>query len=226
MWNIIYHSKVDSSCSSSAATLEHALIYTQTCTHPHARLLLSLATFIQKWQNIIFLPYKLSWFWRFHCSIISRVLQYTSNLWIPHSLLKKKKKTMNPLLTWNLLYLIYLQILVQHIKAILPGLKSRISSALVSVAKEHASYGEITESKACLILSRDSVKLGWDHCSINWIFIACYEVVNFVLGITANYKFVFYSSSVKCWMSFLFFGHCLVFINCTFIFTWLAASVG
>nr|DAD40905.1 TPA_asm: hypothetical protein HUJ06_015228 [Nelumbo nucifera] len=40
------------------------------------------------------------------------------------------------------------QILVQHIKAVLPGLKSRISSALVSVAKEHASYGEITESKA------------------------------------------------------------------------------
>ncbi|TXG54047.1 hypothetical protein EZV62_019303 [Acer yangbiense] len=42
------------------------------------------------------------------------------------------------------------QILVQHIKAILPGLKSRISTALVSVAKEHASYGEITESKAHL----------------------------------------------------------------------------
>ncbi|XP_047315162.1 dynamin-related protein 3A-like [Impatiens glandulifera] len=40
------------------------------------------------------------------------------------------------------------QILVQHIKSVLPGLKSRISSALVSVAKEHASYGEITESKA------------------------------------------------------------------------------
>ncbi|EXC32997.1 Dynamin-related protein 3A [Morus notabilis] len=40
------------------------------------------------------------------------------------------------------------QILVQHIKAVLPGLKSRISSALVSVAKEHASYGEITENKA------------------------------------------------------------------------------
>ncbi|XP_022988688.1 dynamin-related protein 3A-like [Cucurbita maxima] len=40
------------------------------------------------------------------------------------------------------------QILVQHIKAILPGLKSRISSALVSAAKEHASYGDITESKA------------------------------------------------------------------------------
>ncbi|KAI8554785.1 hypothetical protein RHMOL_Rhmol05G0123900 [Rhododendron molle] len=44
------------------------------------------------------------------------------------------------------------QILVQHIKAILPGLKSRISAALVSVAKEHTSYGEITESKACPIL--------------------------------------------------------------------------
>ncbi|XP_058190237.1 dynamin-related protein 3A-like [Rhododendron vialii] len=40
------------------------------------------------------------------------------------------------------------QILVQHIKTLLPGLKSRISTALVSVAKEHASYGEITESKA------------------------------------------------------------------------------
>ncbi|KAK6776128.1 hypothetical protein RDI58_027129 [Solanum bulbocastanum] len=40
------------------------------------------------------------------------------------------------------------QILVQHIRTVLPGLKSRISAALVSVAKEHASYGEITESKA------------------------------------------------------------------------------
>lgn len=40
------------------------------------------------------------------------------------------------------------QILIQHIKTVLPGLKARISSALVSVAKEHANYGEITESKA------------------------------------------------------------------------------
>ncbi|CAN4107893.1 unnamed protein product [Withania somnifera] len=40
------------------------------------------------------------------------------------------------------------QILVQHIKKLLPGLKARISAGLVSVAKEHASYGEITESKA------------------------------------------------------------------------------
>ncbi|KAL8541774.1 hypothetical protein ACS0TY_002870 [Phlomoides rotata] len=40
------------------------------------------------------------------------------------------------------------QILVQHIKTVLPGLKSQISAALVSVSKEHASYGEITESKA------------------------------------------------------------------------------
>lgn len=46
----------------------------------------------------------------------------------------------------------YLQILVQHIKAVLPGLKSRISSTLVTVAKEHASYGEITESKVRLLL--------------------------------------------------------------------------
>ncbi|GAB2268019.1 Dynamin- protein 3A [Dionaea muscipula] len=40
------------------------------------------------------------------------------------------------------------QILVQHIKAVLPGLKAQISAQLVSVAKEHASYGEIVESKA------------------------------------------------------------------------------
>ena len=177
-------------------TPKHACTHTLLCSY----------LLLRSYRNgriLFFQPYKLSWFWCFHCSIISRMLQYTYNLWIPHSLFKKKK-TMNPLLTWNLLYLIYLQILVQHIKAILPGLKSRISSALVSVAKEHASYGEITESKACLILSRDCVKLGWDHCSINWIFIACYEVVNFVLGITADYKFVFYSSSVECWMSVLF----------------------
>ncbi|XP_048619288.1 dynamin-related protein 3A-like isoform X1 [Brassica napus] len=40
------------------------------------------------------------------------------------------------------------QILVQHIKALLPDLKSRISNALVATAKEHQSYGEITESRA------------------------------------------------------------------------------
>ncbi|XP_010527015.1 PREDICTED: dynamin-related protein 3A-like isoform X2 [Tarenaya hassleriana] len=40
------------------------------------------------------------------------------------------------------------QILVQHIKTLLPDLKSHISNALVATAKEHQSYGEITESKA------------------------------------------------------------------------------
>ncbi|KAG9440179.1 hypothetical protein H6P81_020344 [Aristolochia fimbriata] len=40
------------------------------------------------------------------------------------------------------------QILVQHIRAVLPGLKARISAQLVVAAKEHAAYGEITESKA------------------------------------------------------------------------------
>lgn len=43
-----------------------------------------------------------------------------------------------------------LQILVQHIKKVLPGLKARISAQLVAVAKEHASYGEITESKVVI----------------------------------------------------------------------------
>ncbi|XP_059653227.1 dynamin-related protein 3A-like [Cornus florida] len=40
------------------------------------------------------------------------------------------------------------QILVQHIKNILPEVRARINNALSSVAKEYASYGEITESKA------------------------------------------------------------------------------
>ncbi|WOL03720.1 dynamin-related protein 3A [Canna indica] len=40
------------------------------------------------------------------------------------------------------------QILVQHIKNVLPGLKSRINGQLVSVAKEHAAFGDVAESKA------------------------------------------------------------------------------
>eukprot|EP00268_Persea_americana_P031583 TRINITY_DN3078_c0_g1_i7.p1 TRINITY_DN3078_c0_g1~~TRINITY_DN3078_c0_g1_i7.p1 ORF type:complete len:827 (-),score=172.30 TRINITY_DN3078_c0_g1_i7:227-2707(-) len=40
------------------------------------------------------------------------------------------------------------QILVQHIRIVLPGLKARINAQLVAVAKEHATYGDITESKA------------------------------------------------------------------------------
>ena len=46
----------------------------------------------------------------------------------------------------------FLQILVQHVKTVLLGLKIRISIALVSVAKERASYGEITESKVYFLL--------------------------------------------------------------------------
>ncbi|KAL1224840.1 Dynamin-related protein 3B [Cardamine amara subsp. amara] len=40
------------------------------------------------------------------------------------------------------------QVLVQHIKALLPNLKSRISNALFATAKEYESYGEIKESRA------------------------------------------------------------------------------
>ncbi|XP_019445590.1 PREDICTED: dynamin-related protein 3A-like isoform X2 [Lupinus angustifolius] len=40
------------------------------------------------------------------------------------------------------------QILAQHIKALLPGLRARINTSLVALAKEHGTYGEITESKA------------------------------------------------------------------------------
>ncbi|KAL0449221.1 UNVERIFIED_CONTAM: Rhodanese-like domain-containing protein 6, partial [Sesamum latifolium] len=46
-----------------------------------------------------------------------------------------------------------ISILVQHFKTLIPGLKTRISAALVSGAKEHASYGENTESKAAASMS-------------------------------------------------------------------------
>nr|AAM61220.1 dynamin-like protein [Arabidopsis thaliana] len=41
------------------------------------------------------------------------------------------------------------QVLVQHIKALLPSLKSRINNALFATAKEYESYGDITESRVC-----------------------------------------------------------------------------
>ncbi|XP_073356004.1 dynamin-related protein 3B isoform X3 [Aegilops tauschii subsp. strangulata] len=40
------------------------------------------------------------------------------------------------------------QILVQHIRTILPGLKSHISSQLTAITKEHAFYGDPIEAKA------------------------------------------------------------------------------
>ncbi|KAK7368854.1 hypothetical protein VNO80_10885 [Phaseolus coccineus] len=40
------------------------------------------------------------------------------------------------------------KILAQHIKALLPGMRAHISASLVTLVKELASYGEITESKA------------------------------------------------------------------------------
>lgn len=43
--------------------------------------------------------------------------------------------------------LYFVQILVQHIRAILPDLKARISTQMVTLQKELASYGELTESK-------------------------------------------------------------------------------
>jgi len=42
-----------------------------------------------------------------------------------------------------------LQILVQHIKTVLPGLRSRVNAQLVAVAKEHAAFGDVAESKVC-----------------------------------------------------------------------------
>ncbi|KAG4995147.1 hypothetical protein JHK86_031974 [Glycine max] len=56
---------------------------------------------------------------------------------------------------WNLLLgkviplrLGYVGVVNRSQEAVLPGLRARISASLVTLAKEHASYGEITESKA------------------------------------------------------------------------------
>jgi dynamin 1-like protein len=56
--------------------------------------------------------------------------------------------------------LLLAQILVQHIRAILPDLKARISTQMITLQKELASYGELTESKVnfvsflvCLMLA-------------------------------------------------------------------------
>lgn len=65
----------------------------------------------------------------------------------------------------SLLFMSCLQILVQHIRTVLPGLKARISAQLVAVAKEHATYGDITESKVSYPLKwyfeNDSDKKIW-----------------------------------------------------------------
>jgi dynamin 1-like protein len=44
--------------------------------------------------------------------------------------------------------LLLAQILVQHIRAILPDLKARISTQIIMLQKELASYGEVTDSKS------------------------------------------------------------------------------
>ncbi|URE38706.1 hypothetical protein MUK42_17770, partial [Musa troglodytarum] len=49
-------------------------------------------------------------------------------------------------------------ILVQHIKNVLPGLKSRINAQLVAVAKEHAAYGDVAESKLSLLWWKGRMK--------------------------------------------------------------------
>ena len=55
----------------------------------------------------------------------------------------------------------HVQILVQHIRAVLPSLKSRINSQLVAVAKEHAAYGDVAESKVLSISWCNTYLLYW-----------------------------------------------------------------
>lgn len=76
-------------------------------------------------------------------------------------------------------------ILVQHIKTLLPGLKTRISTALVSVAKEHASYGEITESKVCAVSRKCLHYCSWVCiciCILMWNSICMIWTNTFILG--------------------------------------------
>lgn len=60
--------------------------------------------------------------------------------------------------------LIILQILEQHIMAVLPTLKSHINAQLVAVAKEHATYGEFVESKVCIPIQLISMlRIAWSQ---------------------------------------------------------------
>lgn len=50
-----------------------------------------------------------------------------------------------------------MQILVQHIKTILPDMKARINMQMVALAKELAGYGELTESKVRILIAACSL---------------------------------------------------------------------
>jgi hypothetical protein len=51
----------------------------------------------------------------------------------------------------------WFQILVQHIRTVLPGLKSRISAQLTAVSKELSLYGDPIDSKVCFEFEVDKV---------------------------------------------------------------------
>ncbi|XP_047944968.1 dynamin-related protein 3A-like [Salvia hispanica] len=90
------------------------------------------------------------------------------------------------------------QILVQHIKSVLPGLKSRISAALVSVAKEFASYGEVSESKAgkgALILN---VLSNYSEAFISMIEGKNEDISTSELSGGARIQYIFQNIFVKC----------------------------
>jgi hypothetical protein len=72
------------------------------------------------------------------------------------------------------------QILVLHIKTILPGLKSRISSQLTAIAKEHAFYGDPVESKVWCEL----ILFGQSYKKHNIVFceIICIKIILVWLG--------------------------------------------
>lgn len=72
----------------------------------------------------------------------------------------------------------------------LPDLKSRISNALVATAKEHQSYGEITESRVCILLP-NMQPIYRIHCSVigfgTLLFLLFYGVVCSVFSFEYNF---------------------------------------
>lgn len=110
---------------------------------PFSHLLLSFYLFVIQCLLLMFGWPRMcsgSSFLGFPCSVLNDWWMMLPWWWVLESLL----------LTFNnvsLLFTFCLQILVQHIKTVLPGLKARINAQLVAVAKEHAAYGDITESK-------------------------------------------------------------------------------
>jgi hypothetical protein len=73
------------------------------------------------------------------------------------------------------------QILVQHIKAILPALKSHVKMELVAVAKEHASFGDTEESKDGLAVKLLNILAQYSEGDIFTLFFNLYFLSSHII---------------------------------------------